>query len=623
MRLIIFTFLFSVQGFFAQVTPTYNNIWIPTRDGDSLQADVYIPAGVDSSEVILIQTPYDKNNFENGLPLRIGTNVNNQPYIWVIVDWRGFYGSNNADLSNFSRGEDGYDICQWISQQSWHKSRIGTWGPSALGGVQYNTAAEQHPNHTCAVPLVANPQTSYDGYYFGGVLEKARLISLDALGYGLSPIVLANPYSNNSWTFAENNSYYPPQIAIPTLQIGGWYDHNIDKMVRFYEDCRNLAALNVRDKQWLLVGPWVHGGTGPAYVGSSIQGELSYPDAAFRSDTMARKFFDYFLLDSANNWQNESKITYYNLGSNVNKWLTTNASTISMSGTNSLYLNGFKTLTANQGSGYSEFICDPRNPNPTLGGATLSQSLVQGPVDQTSLNNRNDVIYFASEILTEKVTTAGRIKLQIFLSSNQPDGDLAVRLVDQYPDGRNMLITDGIKRIRFRNGYRQTDEVFMTPGEVYSVEVDLPFTQYTWLPGHAIKIYISGNHASRFDVNLQNGGTMYAAGDTNTANYRIYHSDTYPSRIILPGNNPILGLNGAGSTDGLMIYPNPSAGIVHLSEQNVINLQVHTMDGRLVMRNLRIENGYLDLSSLSNNLYVISGDLENGSHFYTRVLIQK
>src|SRR5690606_18844251 len=98
---------------------------------------------------------------------------------------------------------------------------------------------------------------------------------------------------------------------IPTLQIGGWYDHNIDKMLDWYEATRNSSAMAVRDQQWLLVGPWVHGGTGAATVGSSIQGELSYPNAAGVANSMARDFFDYYLLDATNNWDNTDFITYY------------------------------------------------------------------------------------------------------------------------------------------------------------------------------------------------------------------------------------------------------------------------------------------------------------------------
>ena len=67
-------------------------------------------------------------------------------------------------------------------------------------------------------------------------MEEARLKQLDNLGYGLSPIVMANVYYSTTWMAAENQTYFPDDIEIPTLQIGGWYDHNIDEMMEFYKD---------------------------------------------------------------------------------------------------------------------------------------------------------------------------------------------------------------------------------------------------------------------------------------------------------------------------------------------------------------------------------------------------
>ncbi|TNE77688.1 MAG: CocE/NonD family hydrolase, partial [Bacteroidetes bacterium] len=212
---------------FNQLIETFDNVQIPMRDGEFLAADVYLPSGPGPFEVILIQTPYNKEAINN-LPMGLGNNIDAQPYAWVIADWRGFYGSNGAAPGG-TTGEDGYDICEWISQQSWHADRIGTWGPSALGKVQYETAFEQHPNHTCAVPLVAHPQFAYSDYFYGGVLEESRLQQLDALGYGLSPIILGNVYYSPIWQIAENTSWTPELINIPTLNIGGWYDHNINK----------------------------------------------------------------------------------------------------------------------------------------------------------------------------------------------------------------------------------------------------------------------------------------------------------------------------------------------------------------------------------------------------------
>lgn len=616
-RISLFTSFIALSfSVFTQMTPTLNDIWIDMRDGELLQADVYIPSGVDSAEVILIQTPYNKNTFEWSLPMGVGMNLDSQPFIWVIVDWRGFYGSNGADLSNFERGEDGYDICEWISEQTWHKDRIGTWGPSALGGVQYSTAREQHPNHTCAVPLVAHPQQNYNAYFTGGVLEEARLYQLDALGYGLSPVILANPYYSAVWTFSENSTWYPEDIIIPTLQIGGWYDHNIDIMMDWYEATRTYAASPVQDQQWLLVGPWVHGGTGAAFVGSSIQGELTYPNAALVSNTMAWDFLSYYLLDTPNNWQTTEMITYYKTGED--QWSSTNTSSIEIINEDVLYLSANGELISGSGSGSTTFVSDPQNPSPTIGGATLSTGLDQGPYDQNSLDSRTDIITFESVDLPNDVHISGRVKANLYVECNQPDADISVRLVDLYPDGRSMLITDGIHRMRFRDGYTQADESFMSPGNIYHVEVELPFTNYTWKAGHQIKLYVGGNNAIRYNVNLQNGGTMYVAGDTNVANIQIHHNSANPSRIILPGNNTFLSVEDQDQ-HSFHVYPNPTSQVLRIkSSMNYDAVLIYDIQGKLMISQSGMEKS-IDVSSLESGMYLIQIEI-NGQFLEKRFI---
>lgn len=587
----------------AQLTPTYDDIMIPMSDGESLAADVYIPSGCTSCEVVLVQTPYNKDMFEAGLPLGIGSNLDAQPYIWVVVDWRGFYGSNGADLTDVDRGQDGYDVCDWIAAQSWHGSRIGTWGPSALGNIQYQLIGKHHPNHTCAIPMVADPQFAYTSYFYGGVLEEARLEQLDALGYGLSPIVMANTYYSPTWQFAEAATYFPDQIEIPTLQIGGWYDHNIDEMMTFYKQSRNEALLSVRDEQWLLIGPWVHGGTGIAFVGSSIQGELTYPNAALVNNDMARDFFDYYLLDSVNGWNTTAPITYYELGNNT--WHTSTADDIAIAATDELYLNPGNQLSSQAGVFSSTFTSDPANPTPTIGGATLHPTLDQGPYDQSALDARTDLLTFETDALPQDISTTGRISLTLYVSATQPDCDIAVRLVDQYPNGDDMLITDGIKRMRFRNGYTAAAEAFMTPGQVYQVKVDLPFTNYTWLAGHRIKIYLSGNNAIRWDVNMQDGGTMYTSSTPVSSNITIHHDATYPSRITIPGNNPVLAVNEKPVAAPVEIYPNPAQEELTVkTEGSFEQYIIQDMSGRTVAIG-KLSGTAISVASLQSGMYLL------------------
>lgn len=610
-------FVISAFHFYAQMTPT-QQVSIPMRDGKSLAADIYIPAGCTSCPSILIQTPYNKNLFRNGLPLGILQNLNSSNYSWVVVDWRGFYGSSAAAVSQPDRGQDGYDVIEWISAQNWSNQKIGTWGPSALGVIQYQTMKEQHPNHICAVPIVADPQTYYGGYFYGGVLEKSRLAQLDALGYGLSTTVLANPYYSNLWQFTEQNSWYPSSIQIPTLQIGGWYDHNIENMIKWYTATRTSAEQSVRNKQWLLVGPWVHGGTGSAYVGSGTQGELSYPNAAFRSDQMALEFFDYHLRNANTTWPSTPMITYYETGKDT--WNSSSASSIANTNSTELNLNSNGVLSLENGLGSTNFTVDPRNPSPTIGGPTLSSSLSQGPYDQSSLDNRNDLQTFETGVLANDFSISGKVKLTVYVESTQADGDIVLRLVDLYPDGRNMLITDGIKRMRFRNGYRQTDESFLSAGQVVPVEVDLPFTNYTWKSGHKIKIYVSGNSALRWDVNLQNGGTMYVAGDTNTALITVHHNAQYPSKINLPGANLSLGVSEL-TKNSLHIFPNPASSKIYFqTDGNFIPksfILINLLGQEIIAK--RVESNFIDLSPINAGIYLLKLMDENGNSLVKKV----
>lgn len=552
--LISILYCIPIQG---QLSPTVDSI--PMRDGKKLAADIYIPSSCTQCPTILIQTPYNRQLYRWSLPLNVGLNLNSSDYNFVIVDWRGFYGSANAATSSPNRGEDGYDVIDWIVNETWSDGQIGTWGPSALGKVQYETAREQHPNHTCAVPQVAAPGTYYKDFYYGGVLEESYLEQLDALGYGLSTIVLANPTYNITWNFAESSGQYANQIQIPMLMQGGWYDHNIERMLEWYGELQQQspAAADIK----FLIGPWVHGGSGAAYVGSAAQGELTYNNAAGWSDSLALDFFDYHMRNVNNGWNSFPSFKYYQMGENTwndaANWPTNevNSQQLWLYPNNALQQPG-TVLPQDQTS----YQYDPRDPSPTIGGPTLHPTLDQGPYDQApSVESRNDIAIFTTATLTDTLVLKGSSKAHLFISSDRKDTDFVIRLTDVYPDGRSMLITDGIHRMRFRDGFSDSDTAVMTPGNIYEVEIQLPPTSYTFLPGHALRIDITSSNSRRWDTNLNNGGTMYTAGDTLIANNTVYMQGSTISYFEASMNDYFTSINElATNTPTLNTYPNPT-----------------------------------------------------------------
>ena len=597
------------------------------RDGKKLATDVYIVSGGIPRPTILIQTPYNRLFYRWGLPIGIGAQLNTFGYNIVIADWRGFYGSASAFVANANRGEDGYDLVEWIAQQTWSDGKIGTWGPSALGKIQYQTARENPPHLTCCAPLVAGSQFDYQEYYPGGVYRTEYVEQLDALGYGMSAALLAMPFYNLTWQYLETTNYYPSSIKVPCFMIGGWYDHNVELMLELFSGIKQLSPTNVRDKHKLMMGPWAHGGFGTAQVGTCNQGELTFNEACGWSDSLSMRFFNYYLKNQANGWENEPVIRYFQIGEN--SWYSTSSWPPNGYSGQKLYFQSggsmLNTIPALSNS-FSSINYDPADPSPTHGGPTLRQDQLQGPYDQaTSVESRNDIVVFTSPVLTEAVSVAGKPIVRLFVKSDQKDTDFAIRLCDVYPDSRSILISDGIQRMRFRNGYTTADTASMNPTQVYQIDIDLPNTAYTFLPGHAIRVDVTSANYPRFDNNLNNGLQMYTAGDTLIANNQVFHESLHASYIQLPissGSN----INDNAQLNKIQIFPNPVSDVINIepntsyydSEFILINqLGQITMFGKLKDR-LSI-----DISTLNAGIYILELKTINNVKYYTKIIVSE
>ena len=166
----------------AEAQLRYTPIAIPTRDGKTLAADLYTSDTTVKRPTILIQTPYNKLYYRLAtvIPPEAGGSLfplDTLHYNYVTVDWRGFYGSKSAAVPNYDRGLDGYDAVEWIASQPWSDGKVGTWGASALGQIQFLTAKHRPPHLVCSVPLVKDFKTKYTDFYYGGVYRKETAAS--------------------------------------------------------------------------------------------------------------------------------------------------------------------------------------------------------------------------------------------------------------------------------------------------------------------------------------------------------------------------------------------------------------------------------------------------------------
>jgi hypothetical protein len=177
---------------------------------------------------------------------------------------------------------------------------------------------------------------------------------------------------------------------------------------------------------------------------------------------------------------------------------------------------------------------DPTDPVPTIGGQNLL--ITKGPMDQTTVESRKDVLLFTSDVLQSPLEITGRITGRLYVSSDCPDTDFTVKLCDVYPDGKSILVTDGIRRASLRNSYEKREP--LVPGDVYPIEVDLWSTSLVFNKGHRIRVAVSSSNSPRFEPNPNTGEPHYEAGKSKVATNTLHLSEKHPSHILLPVYKP-------------------------------------------------------------------------------------
>jgi putative CocE/NonD family hydrolase len=183
-----------------------------------------------------------------------------------------------------------------------------------------------------------------------------------------------------------------------------------------------------------------------------------------------------------------------------------------------------------------EFIYDPMNPVPTLGGSITASpagfGMARGPMDQSSVERRSDVLCYTTPPLTENVEITGPIQIHVFASTSAIDTDFTAKFVDVYPDGRAQNLVDGIKRARGLKSSAQPE--FIIPGEVYEDVITMGPTSQMFFKGHRIRIDISSSNFPMYDRNMNTGNPIGEDATGIKAKQTVYHEAKYASYIDLP-----------------------------------------------------------------------------------------
>ena len=497
----------------------FEDVMIPMRDGKKLAAFARRPEESGCRlPVILVQTPYDKENFRD---LYFGENAGEHPlfsdmsYAFVVVDWRGFFASMDAAEPGVqpSYEDDGYDSVEWAAAQEWSDGNVGTWGVSALCGQQYKTAVLNPPHMKAAVPIFCAMNISYGQYYPGGVLRKEYMDFIDSY-YG-GGVVKDHPYNDAVWDYA-GKLYRHADVQVPMLVVAGWFDlYNKGTLFDFMK-LKGESDQSVQEKHRLLAGDWIHFATGGESGGAGRpfnEQELKYVDTGYIIQEQSVKFFDLHLKGKESEAAGWAPVRYIRAGDK--EWGEADTWPPEGLASREYVLNADGTLTVSSGpAGELSFTYDPEDPSPTRGGSTLMPDMLHGPMDQKDVLERNDNVVFTTAPLEQDLVVLGEIRIDLLVKTTAEDTDFAARLTDVDEDGVHLLLNEGIQRLKLRESFSRVSEV--VPGTAYEISIVCPNEiAYKFPRGHRIGLIITSSNYERFDRNQNNGNNFYDEDDTS------------------------------------------------------------------------------------------------------------
>jgi putative CocE/NonD family hydrolase len=355
---------------------------------------------------------------------------------------------------------------------------------------------------------------------------------------------------------------------IPVYLVSGWYDSWAGNTTANY---RALQP-QIKGPVYLIMGPWIHGGQG-----DFAHGQVSFGRDAAIADQWAwrKEWYDHWLKGMENSVGRSAPfatpVRIFVMGTgdggkdergrlrHGGSWRDEHEWPLERTQYTDFYLHRggeLSTQRPTEHAGFSDFVYDPRNPVPTIGGNISSGNdiMLQGAWDQRGgrhvwnfpepvpLSARNDILVFQTAPLAHDVEMTGEIEVRLYVLSSAPDTDFTAKLLDVYPPsadwpgGFDLNIGDGIVRARFRESLKQ--EKLMEPGKLHELTIRLYPTSNVFKKGHRLRLDISSSNFPRFDINPNTGEPLNEHRRVASARQRVFHSAEHPSRIILPVIGP-------------------------------------------------------------------------------------
>jgi predicted acyl esterase len=341
-----------------------------------------------------------------------------------------------------------------------------------------------------------------------------------------------------------------------------------------------------------------------------------------------------------------------------------------------IYLHGdgtADTLAPTQVENVKGYDHDPNDPIYTIGGGNLAIPTPQGdrisagPLNYADTNfakvtmDRAGVIEFETAAIQDSLSIVGIPKAKIYASttplsgpSGATDTDFMIRVLDVYPDGRELFVVEGTVNARARDYARQLsvgEEDITIPytninsDEVYEYEFNLLPIAYTFGHGHKIKILISSSNWPRYQSNpnipIEEGDFFRRSPDDNqtynfqgteyearVAHQQVFFSPDQPSQLILPLFDGVSDPSKTKDPDlngnDWLIYPNPfhtEFAIITKYTENY-SIKLYDVSGNIVYEQKEVNGkSIINGANLAAGVYIVKLETSLGI-IYTQKLVK-
>lgn len=537
------------------------------RDGTVLRADVYRPGGTGPWPVLLARLPYGKQT-----PMIDPLAAARRGFMVVVQDTRGRFASDGEWEPWTYEERDGYDTVRWAASLPGSNGSVGMMGGSYFGNTQWMAALSKPPELKAIAPLITWSDPDDGLFSRGGAIElgitgpwslmqgadtlmRRRRTDPDGLvnsiaglvrdfdglasgGYGELPAGRFPAFARHDlpelgyersrrepeWARSCTVAGRHDEVDLPTFQLGGWYD------IFSQGTLDNFTAMRRAGRSaTLIMGPWTHTNW------QHVVGDVNFGFSA-HSDYMGMRGrvydmqFDWFHRtigegDGGAVEPDTGQVLLFVMG--INQWREETEWPLSRAVDTDFHLRVDGRLTHEPPSTVEQpeqFRYDPMDPAPTTGGALLmTDDFRPGPLEQTAVEAREDVLIFTTEPLAEDLEVTGRLRAVLFAATDGPSTDWVARLCDVDENGVSRNVADGIVRVRAA-----------TPGEAAEHVVDLWSTSIVFRAGHRIRVQVTSSNFPRWDRNLNTGEPEETATTARVAHQQVFHDAARPSRIVLP-----------------------------------------------------------------------------------------